>query len=100
MSETDEFRISEIIFSLGVIHPAQNKEAIMSVLADPKYKTSKPAGRALTQLRSALTLEDVDRIREWKEFYRFHKYPDDPTNRLEQYCDYYLVYVRSKFASS
>lgn len=97
--EKNEFRISEIVFSLGVIDPVGNKEEIMSVLMNNTHTTSMPAGRALTQLRSVLTIDDIEKVREWKDYYSKNKYPDDKKDRLEQYCDYYLVYLPSKFAS-
>ncbi len=99
-SETDEFRLSEIIFSLGVIDSKGNKDSIMGAVANPAHGTSAPAGRALTVLRPALDMTDLSIIEEWKAYYEVHTFKDDPNNRLKQYCEYYLIYVPAKFSSS
>jgi hypothetical protein len=99
LEESDEFLISEIVYSLGVIDAYSNKETIMEQIANPTHSTAAPAGRALTVLRPALSPSDLPRIAEWQAYYETHRFADDPQNRLMQYCDYYLVYVPSKFAS-
>jgi len=99
-SEKDEFKISEILFSLGVIDPKANKNSLMSAVANPKHATSAPAGRALTVLRSALDIKDLPMIEKWQTYYETQPHGDDPLNRLKQYCDYYLIYIPAKFSSS
>jgi len=99
-SETNEFRLSEIVFSLGVIDAKGNKDSIMSAVANPTHHTSAPAGRALTVLRPALDVADLPIIGKWKDYYEAHTFKDDPNNRLKQYCEYYLIYVPAKFSSS
>ncbi len=51
--EKDEFKISEIAYALGVLDSKSNKKILMDIVSNFTYKTSAPAARALTVLRSA-----------------------------------------------
>ncbi len=95
-TERDEFRLSEIVYSLGVIDPRSNRQELIEAVANPSHRTAQPASRALTVLRPVLDHDDLEMIRDWVLFYKSNRYPDDSQGRLEKYCDYLLVYVLAK----
>ena len=71
----------------------------MDIVSNFTYKTSAPAARALTVLRSVLDNSDLDKIDEWITQFTKSSFTDDPNNRLLKYCEYYKVYIPAKFSS-
>jgi len=91
------FDLSELAYSLGIIDPRANKDILMHLVASAQH--ADPAGRALTVLRSVLTVSDVPQLQTWLERYSSNPLLGDGSNRVAKYLDYLLTYIPAKFRS-
>lgn len=93
----DSWTKSEAAYSLGVLGAAKHKQRLMKLIDDEN--AADILGRTLTQLRSALALDDIPKLQAWKA--RFENTPPDGDRpeRILHYLAYLLCYLPHKFQS-
>lgn len=91
------FEYSELCYTLGIIDANMNKEFLINIVSSGL--NHQPVARALTVLRSVLKPDDLSIIEGWIIKYST-PLPGDSSNRILNYCEHYIVYVKAKYRSS
>lgn len=104
----NDFRTSELIYSLGVVTERMNepderngrednKQAIKQLVDDST--SADPIARALTVLRPLLNPDDLSDIERWQRRFQAAPFDEPRFSRLVVYADYLRIYIAAKFDS-